>query len=461
MSEHAFRVLVMGATLLSGLAVLCQVCIVLRLNRVAREIRARIEDLTERVEGALNAAITARDENRPGILSIAEKSTELSKTARRVAQRIASLKEAVMRKQTVIRTMLLSRGIRAERTPTSAGSATLSSPGGEHAKPTTQGRPWAGQVIGRQIRRFAGLQYPEFVAVLKETLSEWSNDNVPRLGASLAFYTLLSSAPILVIVIAVAAFVYGQPAAQGQLVWEVQDLVGPDRAVAIQSLIQSAYKPGTGLIATLFGVVTLALAASSVVVELRGALNSIWHVASAGSVTGLAGIIRLGKERCYSVGLVLVTGFLLLVSLVLNAWIATMGKFFRSFLPAPEVILQAEAFLISFLVITFLFAGIYKTLPDVPLKWSDVLVGASVTSFLFTVGKQILALYLGKTTLASTYGAAGSLVMVLVWVYYSAQLFFLGAEFTKVYARTRRAAQSKGVPSVRTGQLLPPGVPAL
>ena len=328
-------------------------------------------------------------------------------------------------------------------------------------QPTTQARPRAGQVIWRHIHEFAALQYPKIVAVLTETLSEWSKDNVPRLGASLAFYTLLSLAPILVIVITVAAFVYGEQAAQGQLVWEIQDLVGPDRAVAIQSLIQSAYKPGTGLIATLFGPVTLALAASSVLVELRAALNSIWHVASDESVTGFAGIIRMVKERCYSVGLVLVTGFLLLVSLVLNAWIATMGKFFRWFLPAPEFILQAEAFLVSFFVITVLFAGIYKTLPDVPLKWSDVFVGASVTSFLFTIGKQIIALYLGKTSFASTFGAAGSLVMVLVWVYYSAQLFFLGAEFTKVYARTRRAAQSNGAPPVRAGRLLPPGVPAL
>ncbi len=260
--------------------------------------------------------------------------------------------------------------------------------------------------------------------VFTETLSEWSNDNVPRLGASLAFYTLLSLAPILVVVVAVAAAVYGRQAAEGQLIWEIQDVVGTQQASAVQSLIQRAYKPGTGLIATVLGVFTLALAASSVLVELRDALNTIWHVPPAANVTGLSGVYAFVKQRFYSFGLVLATGFLLLVSLVLNTWIATTGKFFRSRLPTPESVLQAGGFLVSFVVITLLFAGIYKLLPDVPLRWRDVLVGASVTSFLFTVGKQLIAIYLGKTSFTSTYGAAGSLALVLVWVYYSAQLFF-------------------------------------
>ena len=288
----------------------------------------------------------------------------------------------------------------------------------------------------RHIKQFCCLRITDIGALFKETLSEWSNDKAPRLGASLAFYTLLSLAPLVIVVVAVAALAYGQKAAQGQLVWEIRDLVGPDGASEIQALIQGAYKPATGVIATVLGVLTLAFGASSVVVELRDALNTIWHVPAGSGGAGLASIFRMAKERFYSFGLVLGVGFLLLVSLILNAWIAAMGRFFGTFLPASESILHIGTFLLSFLVITFLFAAIYKVLPDVYLKWSDVAVGASVTSLLFTIGKHLIGIYLGKASFGSTYGAAGSLVLVLVWVYYSAQLFFLGAEFTKVYTRT-------------------------
>lgn len=288
----------------------------------------------------------------------------------------------------------------------------------------------------RHIRQFFSLHLKEIGAVLKETVSEWISDKAPRLGASLAFYTLLSLAPLVVVVVAVAAVFYGQKAAQGQLVWQIQDLVGPDGAKAIQGLIQGAYKPGAGIIATVLGILTLAFGASSVVVELRDALNTIWHIPVDSSAGGLASISRLAKERAYSFALVLGVGFLLLVSLVLNAWIAALGGFFGSLLPARESLLHVGTFLLSFLVITFLFAAIYKVLPDIHLEWSDVAVGASVTAMLFTIGKHLIGLYLGKASFGSTYGAAGSLVLVLVWVYYSAQLFFLGAEFTKVYTRT-------------------------
>ena len=181
----------------------------------------------------------------------------------------------------------------------------------------------------------------------------------------------------------------------------------------------------------------MAIGATSVVVELTDALNTIWKVPTPGGDTGLvAGIRRIAKERFYSFAMVLGIGFLLLVSLVLSAWLAAMGRFFRSFLPAPEPILEAATFLISFIVVTALFAAIYKLLPAVRLEWSDVIIGASVTSLMFTIGKQLVGLYLGKAGFGSTYGAAGSLAVLLVWVYYSAQLFFLGAEFTKVYTRT-------------------------
>jgi len=175
------------------------------------------------------------------------------------------------------------------------------------------------------------------------------------------------------------------------------------------------------------------------VVELRDALNTIWHVPQAERSLCVAGMVRLAKERLASFVLILAGGFLLLVSVTLNAGIAAVGEFLGSYLRAREFMLQASAFVISFLVFAFLFAAIFKILPDVALTWGDVMVGACVTAFLFEIGKQLIGLYLGRTSFASAYGAAGSLVMLLVWLYYSAQVFFLGAEFTKVYTRTRIA----------------------
>jgi len=271
------------------------------------------------------------------------------------------------------------------------------------------------------------------VALLKETVIGWNDDNVPRLGAALAFYTLLSLAPLLVVVVAIAAIAYGKQAAEGQLFWQIHDLVGSKGAHAIQGVLEGAYEPGTGALATGLGLLTLAFGASSVVGELRDALNTIWHVPLESTNLGFFSLLRVVKDRIYSFTLVLGVGFLLLVSLILNAFLAAMGKFFEGFLPAPEGVLQAAASLISFLVITALFAAIYKIMPDVRLKWSDVIVGASFTALLFTAGKFLIGLYLGKASFGSTYGAAGSLVIVLVWVYYSSQLFFLGAEFTKIY----------------------------
>ena len=295
--------------------------------------------------------------------------------------------------------------------------------------------PSAIQEVVQRIRQFLRLRRAEIGALLKETGNAWIDDNAPRLGASLAFYTLLSLAPILIVVVAVAALAFGQKAAQGQLIWEIQDLVGTEGARAIQGLIQSASKPATGTTATVLGVLTLVLGASAVVVELRDALNTIWHVPAA-TFSSLRSFLRLAKERFYLFGLILGVGFLLLVSLALNAAIAALGSLFGSLLPAPESVLHLAVFVISFLVITSLFAALYKFLPDVQLKWSDVIVGACFTSLLFTIGKELIGIYLGKASFGSTYGAAGSLVIVLVWVYYSSQLFFFGAEFTKIYTNT-------------------------
>ena len=287
----------------------------------------------------------------------------------------------------------------------------------------------------------------------------WIDDRAPRLGASLAFYTLLSLAPLLIVVVAVAAVLYGQKAAQGQLVWEIQGLVGADGAKTIQGLIQSAYKPESGIVATILGILTLIFGASTVVVELRDALNTIWRVPSPAASSGFQSILRFMKERFYSFGLILGVGFLLMVSLILNAGIAAVGSYFGSMLPTSEALLHITVFLISFLVVTFLFAAIYKFLPDVDLKWSDVIVGASFTSLLFTIGKQLIGIYLGKASFGSTYGAAGSLVVVLMWVYYSAQLFFLGAEFTKVYTEkfgSQFAAKLQDSPVSPVGVIVDP-----
>jgi membrane protein len=287
----------------------------------------------------------------------------------------------------------------------------------------------------RQLRQFSRLKLEELLALCGETLNEWSNDKAQRLGAALAFYTLLSLAPLLVVAVAVAAFAFGREAVEGQLAWQIQSLAGREAAQAVQALIRASHRPTTGLIATVFSILTLLSGASSVVVELHDTLNTIWHIPPR-TFTIAASLIGFVKERFFSFALVIGGGVLLLASLLWSAWIALMGKFFGPFLPIPEFALHIAAFLVSFLAVAILFAAIYKIFPDVNLKWSDVIVGASVTSLVFTLGKQLIALYLGKESLGSTYGAAGSLVVLLVWVYYSAQLFFLGAEFTKVYTKT-------------------------
>jgi membrane protein len=255
--------------------------------------------------------------------------------------------------------------------------------------------------------------------------TEWMNDNAPRLGAAVAFYALLSLAPVVVITIAVAAVVYGQHAAQGRLASEISGLAGPDVARTVEDIIKGAHQPRTGLIATLLGLATLAFGASSMFVELHDAMNTIWGVPLPQERTNAATIIRLIKDRFYSFLAVLAIGFLLLLSLVLNAWAAAM----RIAVPG------AAAFTIMFLLVAVLFAALYKIVPDIRLKWSDVALGAAITSLLFMVGKQLMTLYFAHATLGSTYSAAGSPIIVLLWLYYSAQLFFWGAEFSKVYTK--------------------------
>jgi membrane protein len=254
------------------------------------------------------------------------------------------------------------------------------------------------------------------------------------MGASVAFYSLLSLAPLLIILVTFAAAILGPEAAEGQLAYEIEHLIGFEAAKALQAVVADAVRPGVGFAATLISTITLILVASSVAVELQDTLNTIWRVPGPRR-TFLGCIAYTIRDRLYALAIVVVAGFLLLLSVSLSTWIAAVGKFFRYLLPYPESVLRFGEFLTSFLVLTILLAAIYKILPEVRLAWSDVIVGAGLTSLLLAIGKQPVAFYLGKVSIGSTYGAAGSLVVVLIWVYYSAQLFFLGAEFNKVYSR--------------------------
>ena len=255
---------------------------------------------------------------------------------------------------------------------------------------------------------------------------EWFNDNVPRLGAAVAFYTLLSLAPVIVIALAVAAAAYGRDAAQGRLAAEIQGMAGPDVSRAIQALIQGANQPHAGVIATALGVVTLVFGASSVFVELHDSMNTIWGIPLLPTHKAAA-VIRMIRDRFYSFVTVMGIGLLLLLALVWNAWVVA----------TKIAVPKAAAFLFLYLLIAVLFGTLYKILPDVALKWSDVAPGAMLTSLLFMLGKHGIGLYFANANLGSTYGAAGSPVVILLWIYYSAQLFFWGAEFSKLYTKTR------------------------
>jgi membrane protein len=233
----------------------------------------------------------------------------------------------------------------------------------------------------------------------------------------------------------VASAVFGREAAEGQLVWQIRDLIGQKGAETVQALLSGAQRSGGGLIASILGTLTLIYGATAVVSELRDALNTIW-CAPKRQQSGIRGVLSVLKDRTLAFATVVGLGFLLLVSLAVNAALAAFGQRYDVWLPAPEFALHLVELAISFLVIAALFGLIYKLLPDVPLEWRDVIPGAVVTALLFSAGKVAIGLYLGRATIASAYGAAGSLVILLLWVYYSAQIFFLGAEFTQAYAQT-------------------------
>ena len=285
-------------------------------------------------------------------------------------------------------------------------------------------------------------------SLIKESVSQWSEDYAPSMGAALAYYTIFSIAPLLVIAIAVAGFFFGQDAATGQIFAQLRGLIGDEGATAIQGLVKSASEPGKGTFAAIAGVVTLLLGATTVFGELQTDLDRIWDTPQQQS----SGIWSLLRTRLLSFGMILGIGFLLLVSLVLSAAISALSGFWDSWFEDWEFVLQAVNFLVSFGIVTGLFAMIYKVLPRCEIAWKDVWVGAAVTSLLFSVGKLLIGLYLGKSSVTSGFGAAGSLVIVLVWVYYSAQIFLLGAEFTKAFAYSHGTRRDHVKPVARRAQ---------
>lgn len=268
--------------------------------------------------------------------------------------------------------------------------------------------------------------------MLKETFKEWNEDKAPRLAAALAYYTIFAIAPLLLIIISIAGFVIGNNATvQEQILQQVETTVGPQGTQAVQTIIENASRPGAGILATIIGVATLLLGATGLFGQLQGSLNTIWDVKPKEG-RGVTGMV---KDRFLSFTMILGLCFLLLVSLVISTALSVLNSFFSDLLGGSGILAQIVDLAVSIGVITLIFAMIFKILPDVEIAWSDVWIGALITAVLFTIGKYLLSWYLSTSAPGSAYGAAGSLVILLLWVYYSAQILFFGAEFTQVYSR--------------------------
>jgi len=275
-------------------------------------------------------------------------------------------------------------------------------------------------------------------------LSRWSGDGAPRMAAALSYYTAFSIAPLLILAISIAGLLLGHDAAQGKIIEEIGGLVGPKSAAAIRDMLQAAAnRPSKGIVATIIGIASLIAGASGVLSELKSALNTIWRTQEPGNVKEVI------KKNALFLGMLLGIGFLMTVSLVLSAALASLGKFLGGFLPAPEFILHGIDFILSAGIIAVLFAAMYRFLPNTRVEWRDVWVGAALTSLLFTVGKIGLGLYIGKSAVTSSYGAAGSILVLLLWIYYSGLIFYFGAEFTKSYS-DRYGSRLKLLPNTTT-----------
>ena len=279
-------------------------------------------------------------------------------------------------------------------------------------------------------------------SILKESVVSWFNDYAPSMGAALAYYTMFSIAPLLLIVITVAGWVFGPEAARGEIVAQLSGMVGDEGATAIEGLLQSVSKPGTSIIAAVFGIVLLIFGATTVFAELQSDLDRIWETPERAKPSGIWGFVR---ARFLSFGMILGITFLLIISLVVSAAISALGNWYGPWFKGYEAVLRVVDFVVSFGLFTCLFAMIYKFMPTVRIAWRDVWVGAAFTTLLFVTGKILIGLYIGKSGVASGFGAAASLVVLLIWVYYSAQIFLLGAEFT--HAWWKRLGSGRGARS--------------
>ncbi len=274
----------------------------------------------------------------------------------------------------------------------------------------------------------------------RESVEAYLEDGAVSRGAAIAYYTVTSVGPVLLIVIAIAGLVFGRDAATGAIQAQASGLMGDQSAQLLQSVVKSAASPKSGLIATLIGLFTFLLTASGIFGEIQSALNFIWRAQPKGST-----VSRLVRARLVSLGLVAALGFLLIVSLAVSAAVAALFSRINQYLPFGALVLEAINFLVSLALIAAMVGAIYKILPDRMLEWRDVTVGAVVTALLFTIGKSVIGVYVGSSSMATSYGAAGGLLIMLIWIYYSAQIFLLGAEFTKVYAARFGSLRGTGV----------------
>jgi membrane protein len=278
-------------------------------------------------------------------------------------------------------------------------------------------------------------------ALIKAAVSAWLDDYAPSMGAALSYYTVFSLAPLLVIVISVAGLVFGAEAVRGELFGQIASLMGPKAAEGIQDMLANVSRPGSGALGTAVGVVVLLIGATTVFGELQDALDRIWRAPARQKSSGWVALLR---ARLLPFGMILGVAFLLVVSLVTGAAISALGKWWQGWFTGWELVAQAINAVVGFALTTAVFALIYKVMPRVKVGWEDVWIGAAVTALLFTLGRLLIGLYIGKTGVASGFGAAGSVAVVFVWVYYSAQIFLVGAEFTWVYARRLGSRRGMG-----------------
>lgn len=299
------------------------------------------------------------------------------------------------------------------------------------------------------------MRLPGFVRLVIAAVKSWRADEIPRRGAALAFYTLFALGPVLLVATAIAGTVFGEQAARGELVGQIDELIGTQGALVVQAVLARAGPESGSIPATIIGLATFLIAATRAFHELQEGLNKIWRIER--KVTKGFKPLKLVRgfllKRVRSFALVVSIGFLLMVSLVVSAGLSALDKWISPSLPVAPLFWGGLNLILSLGIITLLFASVYRILPDVPLRWGEVFTGAFITALLFTIGKELIGVYMGRSAIASAYGAAGAVVVLLIWVYYSAQVVLFGAEFSRVYIRARSARQAAS-----RGAVSPPGM---